>query len=76
MENNYEFLVEQEEIWAKMFTQILEDQGVPYTAMPVYGAGMVLRAGVQERFKIYVPSNRKEEAEELLRGFSQGEENL
>ena len=66
MNNGYEFLVEKEAMWAEMLEQVLKDNDIPCVAIPVYGAGLALKAGLQERFKILVPNERMAEAEELL----------
>ncbi len=65
---NYEFLTEKETMWAEMLMQALKDNGIPYTATPVYGAGLVMKTGMKERMKIYVPGENKANAEEILEG--------
>jgi hypothetical protein len=55
MEQNAILLMETEEMWAKMLMEVLEDNEIPHAAKPVYGAGLVIRAGMQERLEIYVP---------------------
>lgn len=49
-----------------MLIQVLKEHHVFYTAVPVYGAGLVMRTGMLERLKIYVPKEEKAKAEELL----------
>jgi len=44
-------------------------------ASPVYGAGLVMTAGVKERMKIYVPAQSKPLAEELMQAFFPETEN-
>lgn len=66
MNNGYELLVEKEAMWAGLLEQVLKDNDIPCVAIPVYGAGLTLKAGMQERSKIYVPAERKPRAEELL----------
>lgn len=66
MSTDYEFLVEKEKMWADMLMEVLKDNNIPCTALPVYGAGLALRAGAQERLKIYVPNECKAYAVELL----------
>lgn len=66
MDTNFEFLVEKEEIWAKMLIQVLKDNDIPYADFPVNGAGLVMKTGMQERIKIYVPKEDKAKAEDLL----------
>ncbi len=65
---DYEFLTEKETMWAEMLVQVLKDNGIPFTATPVYGAGLVMKAGMKERMKIYVPGENKAKAEEILEG--------
>ncbi len=65
---NYEFLTEKETMWAEMLMQALKNNGIPYTATPVYGAGLVMKAGMKERMKIYVPGENKVKAEKILEG--------
>ncbi len=66
MNGNYELLAEKEAMWAGMLEQVLRDNHIECVAVPVYGAGLALKAGVQERLKIYVPAESKPRAEELL----------
>lgn len=63
---DYCFVTEQGEMWAKMFVEILQDHEIPCTSMPTCGAAMALKAGKMERLKIYVPYARWEQARELL----------
>lgn len=74
MNAGYAFLAEKEEMWANMLMEVLKDNGILPAAVPVHGAGMVMRAGVQERLKVYVPCADKAKAEELLQAlFSEKE---
>ncbi len=66
MDHAHVLLTETEEMWAKMLMQVLKDNAIPCTAIPVYGAGVVLKTGVQERFQVYVPSSSMPKAQELL----------
>ena len=66
MDTGYKFLAENDLMWAKMFMQILENHHIPCTALPVYGAGLAIRAGIQERLKILVPAEKTTDAKELL----------
>ena len=66
MEHDYVLLVEKEEMWAKMLLQVLEDNNIPCTVLPVHGAGVVINTGMQERLKVYVPSTSKATAENLM----------
>ncbi len=74
-ETGYEFLVEKEAMWAEMLIQALKENGIPYTALPVYGAGLVIKAGVKERMRIFVPAEKKPQAEEILEELFSGSEN-
>lgn len=66
MNSDYVLLTEKETMWAKLLEQVLSDNGVPYVSLPVYGAGLSLKAGVQERWRICVPGDVREQAQELL----------
>lgn len=66
MDSDYVFLIEKEAMWAEMLMEALQKAGIPATSVPVYGAGLVMRGGVQERLRIYVPLVNKPQAEELL----------
>ena len=66
MGNEYKFLVEKEEIWAKMLMDVLKNNGIPCAARSVHGAGFVVRTGKIERLKIYVPEESYQEANELM----------
>ena len=49
--------------------QILKQNGIVCTATPVYGAGLTMYTGTQDRLKVYVPAPCKQEAEEILEAF-------
>ena len=66
MSKGYELLVEKEAMWAKMLMEVLQDNGVPCASLPVFGAGFVLKTGVQERLQVYVPQECMEQARDLL----------
>ena len=66
MSGGYVLLVEKEELWAQMLIQVLEDHGIPNTALPVFGAGFALRTGMQERLKVFVPEENMPQAMELV----------
>ncbi len=66
MYSQYEFLAEKEEMWARMLIEVLEDNHIPCTALPVHGAAFALKTGMQECLKIYVPSHHLQQAQELL----------
>ena len=64
--DDYRFLTEKEYMWAKMLEEVLKDNDIPCVAVPVLGAGFTLKTGMQERLKVYVPSESKAQAEELM----------
>ena len=66
MKDGYVLLLEKEEMWAKMLMQVLEDNNIPCTAIPVYGAGFSIKTGIQERLKVYVPVGNLPQATELV----------
>ena len=66
MAHGFVLLVEKEEMWAQMLTQVLQDNGIPCAALPVYGAGLVMKTGAQERLKVFVPAVQLAQATELL----------
>ncbi len=66
MDTDYVLLTEKEAMWAKMLVQVLKDNGIQCTAIPVYGAGVVMKTGIQECFRVYVPRSAMPKAQELL----------
>ncbi len=66
MMNGYEMLVEKEEMFAQMVTQVLQDNEIPCAVLPVNGAGFVIKTGMQDRLQVYVPVERLEQANKLL----------
>ncbi|MCR5663859.1 MAG: DUF2007 domain-containing protein [Oscillospiraceae bacterium] len=64
--NQFQLLTEKEAMWAEMLMEVLKDNGVPCTAMPVFGAGFSMRTGTPERLKIYVPREKIPDAQELM----------
>lgn len=65
VENGYEFLVEKQEMWAKMLMQALQNEGIPCVGIPVHGAGMVTRTLAIEILKVYVPAECVKRAREI-----------
>ncbi len=53
-------------MWAEMLMEVLQDSGIPCTGIPVFGAGLVIKTGIQERLNVYVPKEDLARAEELL----------
>lgn len=66
MNTGYEFLVEKDGMWARMFMEILRNNHIPCTFFPADGVGLAIRSGVRERLRIFVPAEKKPQAEELL----------
>ena len=66
MDEGYVLLVEKEEMWARMLMEVLEDNGVACAALPVYGAALSLKTGLQERMRVFVPSEKLTAAKELV----------
>ncbi len=66
MNGEFVLLTEKEAMWAEMLMEVLRDNGVLCTAVPVVGAGFSMRTGTPERLRIYVPANRLDEARELM----------
>lgn len=66
MKEGYVLLVEKEEMWAKMLIQVLKDNSIPCAAVPVFGAGLSIKAGMQERLKVNVPSGNLPHARKLV----------
>lgn len=66
MDMEYVFLTEKEKMWAEMLLEVLKTNGIACVTEPVYGAGLVMKAGVQDYLKIFVPAVQKDKAEELL----------
>lgn len=69
MNTDYEFLVEKEAMWAEMLMQVLTDNGILCTALPVYGAGMAMKTGTRERLRIFVPNADLARAKDLADAF-------
>ena len=65
MKEGYVLLTEKEEMWARMLMEVLSDNGIPCTSLPVHGAGLVLRTMAQERLKVFVPAADLHRATEL-----------
>ena len=62
---DYVLLAEKEEMWAQMLMEVLEDNGIPCTGVPVYGAGFALKTGKMEWLRVFVPEVDLEKAKEL-----------
>ena len=70
---DYILLTEKEAMWSEMLMEVLRDNNIPCISQPVYGAGFATKAGMQEHLKVYVPSEKLNEAKDLLQVlFSEG----
>ena len=46
--------------------EVLQDNDIPYTAYPLYGAAITVKSGRPEVMRIFVPSDKYEAALELM----------
>ncbi len=65
MESDFVFLTEKQEMWAKMLMEVLQDNNILCVSSPVYGAALRHKTGAAERLRIFVPQDKKQQAEEL-----------
>ena len=65
MKEGYVLLTEKDEMWARMLMEVLTDNGIPCTSLPVHGIGLVMRTMAQERLKVFVPAGLLDRASEL-----------
>jgi hypothetical protein len=65
MKEGYVLLTEKDEMWARMLMDVLTDNGIPCTSLPVHGIGLVMRTMAQERLKVFVPADLLDRASEL-----------
>ena len=66
MDSGFVILTEKEAMWAEMLMEVLRDNDVLCTAVPVVGAGFSMRTGTPERLRVYVPEEKLDQALELL----------
>lgn len=66
MNGEFVLLTEREAMWAEMLMEVLRDNEVTCTAVPVLGAGFAMQTGTPERLKVYVPAEKLAEAQELM----------
>jgi hypothetical protein len=66
MKEGYVLLTEKDEMWAKMLMDVLTDNGIPCTSLPVHGIGLVMRTMAQEQLKVFVPAGDLARASELV----------
>ncbi len=72
---DYQFLIEKEAMWAEMLMDVLKENDIPCTALPVYGAGLVMKTGMRERMKVFVAPEKKSQAEEIVEELFASSEN-
>ncbi len=75
MNHSFELLTEMDAMWAELLLEVLKNNNIPCTSLPIYGAGMTLRGGKLERLQIFVPQGEKEKALEILDVFELNEKN-
>lgn len=68
MDEEYELLIEKEKIWAEVYLQLLEKNGIRYMVIPVNGIGLSMKTGCLDFLRIYVASSEKKKAEDLIKG--------
>ena len=66
MSGEFAVLTTKEEMWARMLLEVLEDNGIPCTALPLHGAGFAMKTGLQDSLTVYVPQNMLAQATELM----------
>ena len=66
METCYELLLIKDEMWAKMLMEVLRDNDIPCTAIPLRGAAFAMKTGLQDQLKVYVPAEKLDEAQTLV----------
>lgn len=54
-DGDYCLLTEKDEMWAKLLMEVLENNRIPHTCLPVFGAGVIMKSGKTERYRIFVP---------------------
>lgn len=75
MNGEFQLLTEKESMWAEMLLEVLRDNEIPCTSLPVLGAGFSMRTGTPERLKIYVPEEKLAPAQELMAELFPAEQN-
>ncbi len=68
------FLTEQTPPWSGMLSDVLGQYHIPFLTRAALGAGMALEVGaMMERVSFFVPGDRLEEAQELVKALFSGE---
>ena len=66
MNGDFVLLTEKVAMWAELLMAVLRDNDMPIASMPVHGAGFSMSTGTPERLKIYVPTEKLDEARDLM----------
>ena len=66
MDHEFEPLTEKETMWAEMLMEVLQNNQIPCTALPVHGVGFVMKTGAPERLRIFVPASDMDKAKDLM----------
>ena len=67
------FLTEQTPPWSGMLSDVLGQYHIPFLTRAALGAGMALEVGaMMERVSFFVPGDRLEEAQELVKELFSG----
>ncbi len=69
MNEEYELLMEKEEIWANMFIQILKENNIDFIVKRVNGIAISMKTGSQDYLRIYVKKSEKNEVEKLIKSY-------
>lgn len=69
MNEEYELLMEKEEIWANMFIQILKENNIDFIVKRVNGIAISMKTGCQDYLRIYVKKSEKNEVEKLIKSY-------
>lgn len=72
------FLVEKEQIWASVLSEVLDDNGIPFFCKNVLGAGMAIKTGpMRERVRFYVKKCDIPKANDIVEElFSAGDDEI
>ena len=64
---DYCFLTEQDQIWAGMLSDVLEQNSVAFITRSLLGAGITAKIGpIMERVRFYVPYSAYENAQSIV----------
>lgn len=69
MNEEYELLMEKEEIWANLFIQILKKNNIDFIVKRVNGIAISMKTGCQDYLRIYVKTSEKDKVEKLIKSY-------